>query len=149
MPFPAGVHDQFNLMISFEGVCELLHTSMGRFRFLVASPPVRDLLLSAKDLFIAAMVDSSGNQDHYLYLGVGSAPSRLLITRSYSTCRPGSCGGEHNKIARPPRGGSGVPISVIPRRAGATPKFGHRVRGSGSGAVAGAIGLKEQMFGAE
>ena len=98
MPFPAGVHDQFNLMISFEGVCELLHTSMGRFRFLVASPPVRDLLLSAKDLFIAAMVDSSGNQNHYLYLGVGSAPSRLLITRSYSTCRPGSCGGDHNKL---------------------------------------------------
>jgi len=45
---------------------------MGRFRFLVASPPVRDLLLSAKDLFIAAMVDSSGNQDHYLYLEVGA-----------------------------------------------------------------------------
>src|SRR5215831_15042494 len=101
--FPARVHDQFNLMISFEGVCELLHTSMGRFRFLVASPPVRDLLLSAKDLFIAAMVDSSGNQDHYLYLGVGSAPSRLPITQSYSTCRPGSRGSEHNKIARPPR----------------------------------------------
>ena len=54
MPFPAGVHDQFNLMISFEGVCELLHTSMVRFRFLVASPPVRGLLLFAKHLFVAA-----------------------------------------------------------------------------------------------
>ena len=26
----AGVRDQFNLMISFEGVCELLHTSVVR-----------------------------------------------------------------------------------------------------------------------
>ena len=65
-------------MISFEGVCELLHTSMGRFRFLVASP-LGDLLLSAKDLFIAAMVDSSGNQDHYLYLGRTEPPSDHLI----------------------------------------------------------------------
>src|SRR5262245_30687118 len=36
----------------------------------------------------------SGNQDHYLYLGVGSAASRLLITQSYSTCRACSRGGE-------------------------------------------------------
>jgi hypothetical protein len=54
--FPVGVHDQFNLMTSFEGVCELLHTSMGRFRFLVVSPPVRVLLLFAKHLFVAAKI---------------------------------------------------------------------------------------------
>src|SRR5262245_47882258 len=41
-------------MISFEGICELLHISVGRFRFLVASPLVRVLLLFAKHLFVAA-----------------------------------------------------------------------------------------------
>ena len=39
-----------------------------------------------------------------------------------------------------------MPISVIPRRAGATPKSDIVCAGSGSGAVAGAIGVGEQMF---
>src|SRR5262249_61182658 len=45
-----------NLMVSSEEMCELLHTSIGRFRFLVASPPVRVLLLFAKHLFVAAKI---------------------------------------------------------------------------------------------
>src|SRR5262249_57451783 len=39
---------------SWSPLCRLGDTFIGRFRFLVASPPVRDLLLCAKDLFVAA-----------------------------------------------------------------------------------------------
>ena len=35
---------------------------VGGFCFLVASPPVRDLLLCAKHLFVAAMVASGGHK---------------------------------------------------------------------------------------